>query len=73
MKPGDLSTAAGQIQDALTVLRARWSETATLWTDRQRRDFEGDYLAPLEPQVMLALERMSRLSQMIYQARHECS
>jgi hypothetical protein len=73
MKSGDLSTASSQLFDALKVLRLRWAEAAALWTDQPRRVFEEQHVAPIEPQVLLVLERMNRLSQMMHQARHDCS
>ena len=73
MKPGDLSTASGQLHDALKVLRVRRAEVAEQWNDSQQRAFDEQHVAPLDPQVMLVLEHLNRLSQLMNQARHECS
>lgn len=73
MKPGDLSTASGQLYDALKVLRLRWAEASEQWNDVQRRAFDERHVAPLDPQVMLVLEHLNRFMQLINQARHECS
>lgn len=72
MKPGDLGPGGGQLREALKILQAKWDETADWWTDDKRREFEQDYVAPIEPRARITLERLNRLSQMFQQARKEC-
>lgn len=73
MKPAELTAGASRLFEALRTLRQRWEETKPGWNDRVREKFEERHLAPLEPQVLITLERMNRLAQSFTQARQECS
>lgn len=73
MKPADLTSGAGRLQDAMKTLKLRWEETKTVWSDVRQIEFEANYLEPLDPQVRLTLDRLRRLSQVFTQAYQECT
>jgi hypothetical protein len=73
MRRGDLSIVASSLQHAMKTLRARWDMTQEVWNDSVRRQFEEQYLVPLEPQVMTTLKAVNRLSQIFSRASEECS
>lgn len=73
MKPGDMSAGSGQLHAAYKLLALHWEATRPQWNDRPAREFEDQFLTPLEPQVRLVLERMNRLGQLFVQARQDCS
>lgn len=73
MKPGDLVTGTGRLHESMKSLRLRWNETQEVWDDVRRREFEAQYLTPLESQLTSTLEKMRRLAQVFAQARQECS
>ena len=72
MKPGDLSTGAAKLNKSWKKLRLRWEETAVHWQDQVSRDFEENYLAPLEPQITKTLERMRSLAAALTAAQNDC-
>lgn len=73
MKPADLSSGAGRLQDSLKTLLLRWEETKEVWNDSRRAQFESAYIEPIEPQVRLTLDKLRRLAQVFSQACQECS
>ncbi len=73
MRVADFATAAAKVRDATKTLRLRWEETKQSWQDAVARDFEEKYLVPLEPEILITMERLSRLSQVVTAAGQECS
>jgi hypothetical protein len=73
MKPADLTSGAGRLQDAMKTLKLRWDETKEVWSDVRQVEFEATYLEPLEPQVRLTLDKLRRLAQVFAQAYQECT
>jgi hypothetical protein len=70
-----MSLTAGSLElsAALKDLRVLWEQTQTAWDDIVRHDFEANYWAPLESQLMAVLRAMDRLAPVLAQARRECS
>ena len=73
MRIADYTTGAAKIRDSIKTLRVRWEETKQHWHDAIARDFEEKHLAPLEPEIMMTMERLARLSQAVVSADQECS
>lgn len=73
MKPADLTSGAGRMQDAMKTLKLRWDETKAVWNDARRAEFEAAYIEPLEPQVRMTLDRLRRLTLVFSQAFQECT
>ncbi|HXT57714.1 MAG TPA: hypothetical protein VN699_03725 [Pirellulales bacterium] len=73
MKPADLTSGAGRMQDAMKTLKLRWDETKEVWNDARRAEFEAAYIEPLEPQVRMTLDRLRRLALVFSQAFQECT
>ncbi|HEY5311700.1 MAG TPA: hypothetical protein VIK18_04250 [Pirellulales bacterium] len=73
MRRGDLSIVASSLQHAMKSLRFRWDETQDVWNDSVRRQFDEQYIVPLEPQVSTTLKAVNRLSQIFARASEECS
>lgn len=73
MRRGDLSIVASSLHHAMKSLRVRWDQTQEIWNDSVRRQFEEEYLVPLEPQVTTTLKAINRLSQVFSRASEECS
>jgi len=72
MKIADLTTGSAKIASAFASLRVRWEDTKEHWHDDNRRRFEENYLEPLEPQVVAALEAIGRLAEVLSRAEREC-
>jgi hypothetical protein len=58
-----------ELQEAWQRLRQRWADTAAVWNDPVRWDFEKQYWQPLEAQVQATQREMERLAQVIAQAQ----
>lgn len=73
MKEGDLSPAAAKLRQAFKRLRERWDAISDQWQDAKQRELREDVLAPLEPLVLAATDRMNHLAQVFWQIRHDCT
>jgi hypothetical protein len=61
-----------QLYDAQKTARARWEQTAGLWGDAPRREFEETVWVPLDEHVSAVLRAVDQLSVIFTQARHDC-
>jgi hypothetical protein len=66
-----LMNAADTIQQSWVLLSHQWRTTESLWTDAVERQFEKVYMEEYEPCVFSALRELSRLDQVIAQARRD--
>jgi hypothetical protein len=73
MKPVDLASGAGRMQDAMKTVTRRWDDTKEVWNDVRRAEFEKKYIEPIEPQMRNTLDKLRRLAQVFNQACQECS
>jgi CHASE3 domain sensor protein len=71
MRIGDLTTGTSKLRRSYDTLRAVSSEVFEQWEDTTARTFEENYLRDLEPKVKIALEAMSRLSNVLSKAERE--
>ncbi len=72
MRAWDLNTGSANLEMAMESLQAVWSETAAHWTDQRSRDFEQEYLAPLEPAFRRTVDSVHRLAQVLARAERDC-
>ena len=72
MNPSDLYTSATQIRDAFDDLQKAWQDAAEVWNDGVSRAFCENHLEPLGPVVKLALDSMSRMSQLVRDMQRDC-
>ncbi len=72
MRSWDLNTGSANLEMGMESLKAVWSETTAHWKDQQSRDFEEEYLAPLEPAFRSALDSVHRLAQVLAKAERDC-
>ena len=63
-----LNTTAADFQEAWRRLHQRWHETAQVWDDPVRWQFEKESWQPLEAQVTAIQHEMERLAHGIAQA-----
>ncbi len=69
----NVGTGIVQLQEALKLLRLQWETTEQFWNDQVKRQFETDFLIPLEMQVKATHQAMEQLAQLITQAKHDVS
>jgi hypothetical protein len=62
----------GKLVYAGRKLRLRWDETTLEWNDVVSRDFERQYLEPLEPKLVAAAQAIERLAEILDKAEKEC-
>ena len=72
MRAWDFNTGAANLEMAMDSLQAAWSEATDDWTDQRSRDFEREYLAPLEPAFRRTLDSIHRLAQVLTRAERDC-
>lgn len=57
---------------ALEKLKLRWGETQTDWRDAVSRDFQEQFLDPLEEQVATTMGAIDRLVDVLRGAEQDC-
>ena len=71
MQPGNISSAAGRIQEALEELQVAWSTASDHWRDASSENIAENRLKPIEHEVRIALPAISHLLQVLSQAKRE--
>ncbi|HEY2827270.1 MAG TPA: hypothetical protein VGJ04_06685 [Pirellulales bacterium] len=72
MKIADLTSGAAKITSAYKKMRLNWDATKDHWHDQNRDHFEKNYLDPLEPQLVAALDAISALADVLSRAQRDC-
>lgn len=67
-----LSAAASQLSEAVDEFLAHWEQTADMWRDARRQEFQKLYVDPLKPATRSALDGVERLRELIAAARRDC-
>ncbi len=66
-----LGATAEALGDAWQRLGQSWQESASVWDDSVRRQFEAEFMAPLEAEVPATVKAMERLGEVIAQAQRK--
>lgn len=64
-----LTSSANEIQEALRRLLQQWESTRQVWNDSVSREFQEQYVEPLDTQTRAAQREMAKLAQIIAAAR----
>lgn len=72
MPAGNLSSSISMLRDANEKLKAAWLRTSDLWKDANSRHFEEECLAPLDPNVRIALEAAGRMTEVLMKMQRDC-
>ena len=72
MKSCDMNTGLGQLAHAFKMLKERWADAGTKWTDDTQRQFEKKYLAEIPSQLQHLLAAAQRLTEVLERAEREC-
>ena len=67
-----VTVGRAKLKNGLTELLIKWEETRQIWNDQRSRQFEKQFIDPLEPEVRAALAAMDRLNAQITQAERDC-
>jgi len=68
---GDLTIGATRLRKATQSLSVAWNDAHERWSDERARQFQEQYLDPLEVCVRGALLSIGRLSEVVAKARRE--
>lgn len=71
MKICDLHTGSIRLTRAAKDLREQWAETSDAWKDKNRDDFDAEYVQPLAPQITLLLAAVNSLSEVLGRAERD--
>jgi hypothetical protein len=67
-----INVAKANLMDALKQLRIRWIAVSSGWDDVARRQFEKDFLDPLEAKIRNAVKGLDHVSELQDRVRREC-
>ncbi len=65
--------ARGTLAKGLKGLLFKWAEARSNWDDKVAREFEEKYIRALEQDLRTATSAMDHVSQVITQAKRDCS
>jgi hypothetical protein len=71
MRCCDLQSGTIRLTRAAKELREQWNATSEHWKDKNRDDFEVQYIQPLAPQITLLLAAVNSLSEVFDRAERE--
>jgi len=57
---------------ATKKLMAEWQQVRETWRDENARQFEQNYMSPLETDIRAALLAMERMGNALESAHHDC-
>jgi hypothetical protein len=67
-----LSTGRSKLMTSLKELRLRWDRVRTRWDDPVSRDFEKEFVAPLDGKVRSAVSAIEQMYEVVSKARRDC-
>jgi hypothetical protein len=67
-----LGSSRTRLNGALKELKVRWGEARARWDDVQSRDFEKQFLEPLEPKIRATLSAMEKMEGLLARVRRDC-
>lgn len=67
-----LTTGRTKLFKAAQVLGQRWDQTRPGWNDAVRREFEDEFLTPLQEQTKATLRGIDRLSDILEEVYKDC-
>ena len=66
-----VGTGLVQLQEAIKNLRVHWEDVQLYWRDPMQREFERDFLIPLELQVAATHQAMESMANLITSAEQD--
>jgi hypothetical protein len=67
-----LSVGRAKLLTALKELRTRWERVRARWDDPVSRDFEKEFILPLDGKVRAGVSAMENMYDIVLQARRDC-
>jgi hypothetical protein len=73
VKPSDVGAVIGKLEGALDSFQTAFDSVEKQWSDVARREFEEDFIEPMEPHVKKMLDDVARLATVLANANQQCS
>jgi len=73
MRPSNLNSASGRLQEALDDLQQAWLDTRQFWNDSQADYFEKQYLEKISATVTSSFPVIGHLSNILGTAHRDCT
>jgi hypothetical protein len=67
-----MSAHSGRLHHAIRHLREQWDIATDTWDDPASREFEKNYIVPLEQNCKSAITGMEKLSEVLGRIRSQC-
>ncbi len=67
-----INVAKANLMDAVKQLRIRWNHIASSWDDAARRQFEKDFIDPLDSKVLMAVKGLDHVAELQERVKREC-
>ena len=67
-----LSVAKANLMDAMKILRLRWDRARASWDDAAARQFEQEFIAPLDAKILAAAKGLDQVADLTAQVRRDC-
>lgn len=67
-----INVAKANLMDAVKQLRIRWMSISSNWDDGARRQFEKDFIDPLDAKIRMAIKGLDHVGELRDRALREC-
>jgi hypothetical protein len=67
-----LSTSRSKLVSSLKDLHSRWDRVRMQWEDKVAKDFEDEFLGPLDGKVRGGVSAIEHMNELMMRARREC-
>ena len=67
-----VAVAKANLVDALKKLRQKWDRAREHWDDEAAKQFQKDYIDPLESRVIGAAKSLDHVAELMTTVRREC-
>ena len=68
-----INVAKANLLDAVKQLRIRWTTICASWDDGARRQFEKDFLDPLDAKIRNAVKGLDHVAELQAKVQRECA
>lgn len=67
-----MHSSQAKLQEAMKLLRARWSGTRSHWDDAMSRRFETEFIEPLQKRFREGLGAMEHMNDVLARLEQDC-
>ncbi len=67
-----IRTGKAQLEAALKELLIKWDHTQTRWNDPVSKDFDKEFITPIDRRIKSAIPAIEKLADVLHKARRDC-